>query len=73
MTINDLCEDQIEWNYFLRTKIEVPVPHEASTKFGGLLRIHLKRKMIDDRLYVFIFNDKVDRIQPKNGGKDGWP
>lgn len=29
--------------------------------------------MIDDRLYVFIFNDKVDRIQPKNGGKDGWP
>lgn len=29
--------------------------------------------MIDDPLYVFVFNDKVDRIQPKNEGKDSWP
>ena len=29
--------------------------------------------MIDDRLYLFILNDKVDRIPPKNGEKNGWP
>ena len=32
-----------------------------------LLRIHLKRKMIDDVLFVFIYDDKGDCIQPKKG------